>query len=104
VDTQNLRLLLILKPKSCRLFYHLTMKHKYLWVKLMSDYACVKTIVQHSAELPLQSSVFTVLGTEIKDMVRIASLVKVCGYVSHILFPCQVRSEVVMTNIEHIIG
>jgi len=61
-------------------------------------------MVQHSAELALQSSVFAVLGTEIKDTVRITPLVKMCGCVSHTLSPCQVSPEVVTTNIEHIIG
>jgi hypothetical protein len=104
MDTKNVRLLLILKPNSGRLFDHLTTKHKHLWAKLMSHYAYVETMVQHSTELPLQSSVFAVLGTVIKDTVRITALVKVCGYLNHTLFPYQVSAVVVMKNIEHILG
>lgn len=80
------------------------MRHKHLWAKLMSYYAYVETMVQHSDDLPLQSSVFAVLGMEIKDTVRITASVKVCGYVSHTLFLCQLSGKVVMTNTEHITG
>jgi len=62
------------------------MRHKHPWAKPMSLYSYVETMVQYSAELPLQSSVFAVLGTEIKDMAHITHSVKVCGYVSHTLF------------------
>lgn len=104
MDTQNARLLLILKPNSSRLCYRLTMRHKHLWAKMTSHYVYAETMVQHSAELPLQSSVFAVLGTEIKDTTRTSPSVKVCEYVIHTLFLCQVRAEAVMTNIGHIIG
>jgi hypothetical protein len=50
------------------------MKHEHLWAKLMSHYAYLETMMQHSAELPLQSSVFAVFGTEMRDTVRYNTL------------------------------